>query len=672
MSLDLNKLRGASHDNISVGGSYTDTMIEAQGIGDAAKFPAAFVKWVPNNKSGSGYYSGNGVNIDSSNFEESGYLNFDAYAWNNANGGGNGYHVLTFSYFNDTNAYNGGSTSPGIRLVRHNFYGSNEEELSIGAEYLTNTYDSSDKVVMVIINTGSIYANTAWATAFRKFRSWRMGTNVTQSETNWSYAGVVTNVNNIGQLSEALQGTGLLATNANVGLVIEHDATTIGHAGYGEDLSSGTGAGAFSYTEGGSSVNTIASTSIPWDFDGKYRVHQGEKIRFTFDAKVEAGAVNWGGYLKVKVTEANGATSTFLSTSGDVYERIEGLHTRSTAVGSGNATIQIQAYAGSGAGAGTPDDVVHGRNLEVYKAGLNPDQERDVAVHKWHINSLNIAEGPASFDIKEPDQFVEFYNSTRNMANIDIVYPTNTSGSGPGFNWLNRKTNNGPASSSGPGAYNTPRFWDNTFHSYDDEKNIQTTEIRNATSANTYDQLLGGSIKVEHDKIYVAGAWVRVREATGYGHKMSMVASSNASIKGFDGTAYSANTLVYGPTVSQPGEMSVRTGEWRMMSIFFLPSWMTSSEVTTWYETYFGTWSGEYEFGGGFSPEVQTSVTNSPKDARVVQMSSNTDTVVFGLRTETPQNGNVWNEIVYPFLTEIDPMNINTGGDLHFWDFTEV
>ena len=97
MSLDLNKLRGASHDNISVGGSYTDTMIEAQGIGDASKFPAAFVKWVPNNKSGSGYYSGNGVNIDSSNFEESGYLNFDAAAWNNANGGGNGYHVLTFS-----------------------------------------------------------------------------------------------------------------------------------------------------------------------------------------------------------------------------------------------------------------------------------------------------------------------------------------------------------------------------------------------------------------------------------------------------------------------------------------------------------------------------------------------------------------------------------------------
>ena len=84
------------------------------------------------------------------------------------------------------------------------------------------------------------------------------------------------------------------------------------------------------------------------------------------------------------------------------------------------------------------------------------------------------------------------------------------------------------------------------------------------------------------------------------------------------------------------------------------------------------TLAGEYEFGGSFSPEVQTSVTNSPKDARVVQMSSNADTVSFGLRTETPQNGNVWNEIVYPFLTEIDPMNINTGGDLHFWDFTEV
>tara|TARA_R110002074_G_scaffold74763_2_gene171113 strand:- start:312 stop:1085 length:774 start_codon:yes stop_codon:yes gene_type:complete len=257
------------------------------------------------------------------------------------------------------------------------------------------------------------------------------------------------------------------------------------------------------------------------------------------------------------------------------------------------------------------------------------------------------------------------------MANIDIIYPTNTSGSGSSL-WLNRKTNNGTAASSGPGAYNYPRFWDNTFTSSNDEKHTQTTEIRNATSDNTYDQLLGGSIKVQHDKIYVAGAWVRVREATGYGHKMSMVASSNATIKGFDGSAHSANQLVYGPSVQQPGEMSVRNGEWRMMSIFFLPSWMTSSEVTSWYETHFGIWSGEYEFGGGFSPEVQASVFNSPNDARVVQMTSGADTVVFGLRTETPSSGNIWNEIVYPFFTEIDPMNINDGGDLHFWDFTEV
>ena len=95
MSLDLNKLRGASHDNISVGGSYTDTMITAQGFGSNAKSSSAFVRWVPNNKSGSGYYSGNNVEIDATNMSASGYLHFDAYAWSRANGVGDGCLLYT-------------------------------------------------------------------------------------------------------------------------------------------------------------------------------------------------------------------------------------------------------------------------------------------------------------------------------------------------------------------------------------------------------------------------------------------------------------------------------------------------------------------------------------------------------------------------------------------------
>ena len=138
MSLDLTRLRGASHDNISVGGSYTDTMITAQGFGSNAKSSSAFVRWVPNNKSGSGYYSGNSVSVTTSNLSEYGYLEFDAYAWSRAQGKSDGYHLLKFDYFNDTNSYNGGSSSPGIRLGEHYFADCNDEGLSNGAAKLSD------------------------------------------------------------------------------------------------------------------------------------------------------------------------------------------------------------------------------------------------------------------------------------------------------------------------------------------------------------------------------------------------------------------------------------------------------------------------------------------------------------------------------------------------------
>lgn len=680
MSLDLNRLRKASHDNISVGGSYTDTMITAQGFGSNAKSSSAFVRWVPNNKSGSGYYSGNSVSVATGNLSANGYLEFDAYAWSRAQGKGDGYHLLKFDYFNDTNSYNGGSGSPGIRLVEHYFADCNEEGLTEGAEQLRTWYEDSRKYVIVIVNVGNIHQNNAWHDQFIEFRSWRMTQNVTTSPENWSYAGVITNINNIGQLSEALQGKGALQYNASTQLVIEHKESTVGHAGYGEDLSSGTGAGAFSYTGGSTTPQTIATRTINWDNAGKDRVNPGEKLRFTFDGKLQQGVIQYNGYLKVKLIEPGvGGTTTFTCESCELYERIEGLHTRVSSVGSGSATLEIEAYAGSGAGAGNAHDEVHGRNLEVYKAGNNPDQDRDVAIHKWHINSLNIAEGPANFDLKIPSQFSTFYNSSRNLANINQDYLLDTT-NGPLKNY---QANNGVLYqlNSGQGKYNQIRWHNNLFSSTAaSQPHGQVTEMRSVSGNQTKNLLLGGGSRdVDSTKAYMAGVWVRVREFTHSGSgatpsRVSLIGESNGSSnKGYNGTVYNANTKVYGPSVDN-STLDERPTEWRLMSFFFLPDWMTSTEVTAWYSSYFGKWAGEYEWGGGFDPAeqfVSTNGINTPLDARVLQMGTDTSTVAFHLRTELYSGNDIWQEMAYPFFTEIDPMNINDGGDLHFWDFTE-
>jgi hypothetical protein len=671
MSLDLTRLRGASHDNISVGGSYTDTMITAQGFGSNAKSSSAFVRWVPNNKSGSGYYSGNSVSVTTSNLSEYGYLEFDAYAWSRAQGKSDGYHLLKFDYFNDTNSYNGGSSSPGIRLGEHYFADCNDEGLSNGAAKLSDWYGDSRKCVIVIVNVGNIHVNSAWLNQFIEFRSWRMTKNVTTSSENWSYAAVITNINDIGQLSEALQGKGTLQDNATAQLVIEHKESTVGHAGYGEDLSSGTGAGTFSYTGTSQSAQTIATRTINWDNAGKDRVNPGEKLRFTFDGKVQQGALHYNGYLKVKLIEPGiGGTSTFTCESCDLYERIEGLHTRVSSVGAGAATLEIEAFAGSGAGAGgSPYTGIYGRNLEVYKAGENPDQDRDVALHKWHINSLNIAEGPANFDLKVPSQFSTFYNSDRNLADTSQNYTLNASGSG----LLNRQSNNGAAASSGPGQYNHIRWHGNQFTNISNSQpHGQVTEIRSPSSNQTRDLALGGgSITVDSTKAYMAGVWVRVREHAGSQNRVSLIGESNGSNnKGYNGTTYNANTKVYGPSVETDINLNSALTEWKLMSFFFLPDWMTATEVTAWHDEYFGEWAGEYEFTTA-AQQIASGGINTPLDARVLKMGSNTTSVAFHLRTEVYSSASIWQEMVYPFFTEIDPMNIKAGGDLHFWNFTE-
>lgn len=688
MSLDLTRDRKATHENVSVGGSYTDTMITAQGMGNTAKVNDAYIRWVPNNKSGSGYYAGNGVSLDTSKLTSGGYLEFNAKSHTTAHGFANGYYCLKFNYYSDANAYNGGNTSPGIRLVDFKFVRAELQDLTEGAAVLDGWYSSSQECVIVIVNVGNIHASPDWITQFTDFRSWRMTKNVAGVSKNYSYAGVITNVNDIGQLSEALQGVGSGAANATTQLVIEHDKNTMGHAGYGEDLSSGTGAGEFSYT--GLTSSTIASKTIPWDSAGKDRVLKNEKLRITVFNKVEGGAAHWAGYMNIKLFDG-GTQYNYIMESVDVFKKFEFLHTRQSNLGTGDLEVEIFATAGSGNGAGAPYDNVSGRNLEIYKAGFNPDQERDVAVHKWHINALNITEGPVDFDIAKGEVFSVFYASDRNLVDQSYVYPLNMPNSG-NTQWQNHFYNGGSLGSTGIGAHNEIRFGEYRVNSTQQTTGVCITEVRQSQSNQSFEQPLGWDpntssqrlgLRVDSSKVYMAGCWLRVRDFTTLGSaqapgRISLVTSANQELKGYDGTLYSTGTKITGPSISdypfQPYDGN--NGQWRLFTIFYLPHWMTDTQITEWHDDYFGKWAGEYEFGGGFAPSRQIVDAShgiaQGIDARVIQMTSGINTVYPQIRTEVYQDQSIWHEALFPFLTEIDPMNLTAGGDAHFWDFTEA
>jgi hypothetical protein len=53
-------------------------------------------------------------------------------------------------------------------------------------------------------------------------------------------------------------------------------------------------------------------------------------------------------------------------------------------------------------------------------------------------------------------------------------------------------------------------------------------------------------------------------------------------------------------------------------------------------------------------------------------MTSSTTHIRPTIRIEQYQGTDLWAEFMYPFIIEIDPMNITDEGNIFFWDFSEV
>ena len=140
MSLDLKKYRTAHHDRLAVGGSYTDSFLEVMSDSSTSSNTLAYVRWVPNDKGGSGYHQ----TVDTQYLASKGYnqvsLLIDAM------------YILRFSYYDDTATYNGSSTSPGIRLSAVNGYDANEGGADEMADYIdlihNDTYGDSIYVIL--------------------------------------------------------------------------------------------------------------------------------------------------------------------------------------------------------------------------------------------------------------------------------------------------------------------------------------------------------------------------------------------------------------------------------------------------------------------------------------------------------------------------------------------
>lgn len=708
MSLDLKKYRTAHHDRLAVGGSYTDSFLEVMSDSPTSSNTLAYVRWVPNDKGGSGYYSG----TDTQYLATKGYnqisISIDAM------------YLLRFKYFDDTATYDGSNTSPGIRLVAVNGYEASESGADEMATEITSIHeDSYGDAIYVIVTKGQVASSTSLNNILiggSKSWRWSLTKGTSTTPTDHTYAAVGTNINDIGFLSESLMGPGSNHSAAMSELVIEHSKNTLGHAGYGEDLASGLGNGSIYIDAGNYSSAQTYTRQINWASQNRFHTSQDEYVRVTWEQRIGQGGRAYGASCKVTAREekiSDGSTITFVDNGTAAYSQtVDGWHkqellfARQSAGTDTRLEIEIRAYKGSGTGTGfiTQDQGFHRidvKNMQVFKCGFNPDAQRDAASHKYHINGLNIEESPGPFRIGEPNEFEAFWNSDRNLAGNSTSYSletTNSSTSSSPMRPINYQYKNQSSQSWGDpqGYYNYPNWFDNSLITTSDTATWGWVhEVYNATVNDTYDTYIGpnAAIDVDHTKLYMAGVWMRVRRNSHTNtalapNRISMVAGAYNPGGGISTYGTTSSLLAHGTNYQQsiyannfaftdytagsnPGKM-----EWKLLSGFYLPSWMTATERAEWKDDYWGTWAGHFEHGDGASADINMSGLtgyglNTANAGYVAGMQNTTTKISPIIRVEQYQSTDLWCEFVYPFVIEIDPMNINDEGNIYFWDFQE-
>ena len=709
MSLDLTRNRRATHEHFAVAGSYTDTYIEVQGHSPTSNMPGWYVKWVPRDKSSSQTVT-SGASI--ANLDSDGYAHFGLNTTSYISGQG-GFYILSFPYFDS------GTVAPGLGMPTIKTYYADLGP--IGSLNLTDMADeldvimsSSTKYVFAIYSFGKIGSSSTLYNAFRgSLRSWRftrvIGSSTTPRE--YSYAAVGTNVNDIGLIAESVQGPGSNHPNAAVELAIEHDPATLGHAGYGEDVSSGIGAG----LQQGITPNNpnIITRTVDWDANGHDRVLGNEYLRFSFMGRLNqySAAGNNQGYYGIRIEDlyGSGTGSNYFFTKNstnvgiDGFEKHEILYKRNSphTTGAGNQyRIELYMDAGSGSGAGqggvNPNEPgAFIRGLEVYRAGFNPDQDRDVAVHMWHANGLNLNEGPADWDPAKADEFKTFWNSDRNL--LDPLYHGTTAVNGTGATSKNYISIGGPSTGDSWANMNNVN-WRGTNFTSTSSTNYDhwVWEVRNSPGNFSSNRLLYGSpntngMPVDDGKIYMFGVWERIREHSGSStngtlpNRISLTARAvNSSgsalyLKDYnnvnvtDINNHYLSSVDIGQYVGNNWPSGQRN-EWKLQTGFILPEWMSTAEVNNFYQSYWAQWAGEYEWGNGNTAHqivnASSGISNA-KDARVAKMTAGTAFIRPSVRIEQYRDTTLWAEFAYPFMLEIDPMNIRDGGHLWFWDFDE-
>lgn len=411
----------------------------------------------------------------------------------------------------------------------------------------------------------------------------------------------------------------------------------------------------------------ISPASNPIVPEATFNLRDGETIRLTGECKVEDDSLRTGGSLVFTLGQSGATASTYTCTSNE-WQPFEIYYTKP--VGNSNAITLSTTYT---AGSTTDGNGWKYRALSVHRCGfgVSAAAQTDQVLGGHTLTGSDIVESIGPFKLGKSGDFINFWNSSRNLYNPFYVNQHN------------------PAANS-----EATRFFDvnhNGASPQSDAERVFKMCDNGPNSNMTHSFYIPGTSSqfetVDHTKMYFAAFWVRVHSM---GFSTSIAPSrievlahaknstnNDVNMDKADGTTMASNKEMSFMSVSG-GSPAQGIGNdsvgWKLYGGWFLPSWMTDQQIADWKTNHWQKWAGDYNLGtssadSGFNGATGELVASDM--AYLARMNSAVAKIQlelsFQLHTSVPINARV----AYPFMLEVDPMNFTEDGRIFFWDFLE-
>tara|TARA_B100000497_G_C7694921_1_gene424037 strand:- start:237 stop:2093 length:1857 start_codon:yes stop_codon:yes gene_type:complete len=538
-------------------------------------------------------------------------------------------------------------------IRRYDVYGSELERDNLAKKLMDIQSGELGNVIYCMSSFDAIGTNSSLAEAMNLVRAnhWFKLPGLPNGPTHrHPYAAIGTS--RLGIIKEALHSNASGADAAYVTFSVSDDWDMLGAEGYGPEITNGESIVEINYASTGYGFHHKYFTI---DEKGRNSLYDGEYVRMTGQQKVSLDRLNAGGKVTSYFWSASDTDGWIRSSAVSNYsvewETFELFYrwdrAADTASGSntGNAAAKYLRTGHYHMPSSIDTGVSSIRNIQIQRCGFKPHTKKPVCLQNNVMSARHISEH-IGFKLGDATSYYNLWASDRNLTNQPNL---GDSRKGSGFDSQD------------------VRWFDRTLTARNE---YSIHEGKNLTSdSNMYNDV--GYVNIDSNKMYVGLIWMNCKEKTdGHNYFGTHTRSNGSTVPTY---AYSGTGNTTNPYSQYPYHTNIEKDKWSLMSYWFLPHWFTDTQGNEFYSKNWCRAFGNYENGSADNlTKTLGSVGNNGGNIRVSRFKESDDQIHLrwlDFYNKTAQHKTWW---ALPGIYEVDPMDIQTQGQLHGIDIKEV